>query len=120
MDNLFSVIDAARVGLMAEKAKVEVFASNIANVHNSKYTPKEVNFKKLIDAMESVENTGYLDEAGSTIETELIVDLKPGATINLDDEVAGMTEAELRYQAIAQLMQKKMGLIDLLIGGKNK
>ena len=121
MDNLFSIIDIAKVGLMAERAKVEVSASNIANIHNPQFEAKEVNFEKLLMEMEIAERSSS-DELSSqfTIDSNSIVDNKTGGEINLDQEVSHMTDAELRYQTIAQAIQKKFGLMDLIIGGKNK
>jgi flagellar basal body rod protein FlgB len=117
MDNLFSIIDLAKVGLMAERAKVEVSAANIANIHNPQFEAKEVNFEKLLMEMEIAERSSA-DEF--TIDSNSIVDNKTGGEINLDQEVSHMTDAELRYQTIAQAIQKKFGLMDLIIGGKNK
>jgi flagellar basal-body rod protein FlgB len=122
MDSLFSIVNIAKTGLLAEKARAEVFSSNIANVHNSQYVMKEVNFGKLLNAIESIENNA--NEPGvnsnSVIDSNAIVDEKPNSIINLDHEVAGLADAELRYQTIAQAIQKKMGLMDLIIGGKNR
>jgi flagellar basal-body rod protein FlgB len=121
MDNLFSIIDLAKVGLMAERAKVEVSSSNISNIHNPQFQGKEVNFEKLLTEMESAEkNTTDELQAQLTIDVNSIVDDKVSGEINLGQEVARMTDAELRYQTIAQTIQKKFGLMDLIIGGKNK
>jgi flagellar basal body rod protein FlgB len=117
MDNLFSIIDLAKIGLMAEKAKVEVSSYNIANIHNPQFERKEVNFEKLLMEIEIAEKSNS-DEF--TIDRNSIVDDKVNGEINLDQEIARMADAELRYQAIAQSIQKKFGLMDLIIGGKNK
>ncbi len=121
MDNLFSIIDIAKIGLMAERAKVEVSGFNIANIHNPQFQGKEVNFEKLLAEMEIAERSST-DELKTqfTIDKNSIVDDKISGEINLDQEVARMTDAELRYQTIAQTIQKKFGLMDLVIGGKNK
>lgn len=120
MDNLFPVVDVAKIGLMAEKAKADVYSNNIANVHNSNYVARQINFRKLLGAMESVGRLGADGESDFVIQPDSIVDKNPGTTINLDHEVAGMAEAELRYQTIAQAIQKKFGLMDLIIGSKSR
>lgn len=116
MENLFSIIDVSKVGLMAERTKVEVHASNIANIHNTQYQAKQINFDKLMNAFDEVNN----QELAMTIDIQDVTDEKPSGTINLDQEVAGISASELRYQTIAQAIQRKFGLLDLVIGGKNK
>ena len=120
MDNLFSVIEVAKVGLMLEKAKVEVSTMNIASIHNPSYQAKEINFEKMIAEIDSLNNSEDKSNSQFVIDVEAISDDKVDREINLDQEVSRLTDAELRYQTLAQVIQKKFGLMDLIIGGKNK
>lgn len=105
---------------MAEKSKVEVFANNIANIHNPQYIAKNVNFEKLLAEVDDALQKTVISDGQLAIDSELISDDRVGKDIALDQEVARITDAELRYQAIAHAIQKKFGLMDLIIGGKSK
>ncbi len=116
MDNIFSIVDLGHVGLSLERLRVSVAAENIANVHNLDYVSKEINkqeFKSLLssDAVSWDNHAEFKEEIGNVID----VDGKP---INLDGEVLNVSDAEIRYQAIAQMIQKKFGLLELSMGVK--
>lgn len=116
MDNIFSIVDLGHLGLSLERLKVGVAAENIANVHNVNYLSKGVNrqeFQSLLRGEEVFRHENGLTEAD--IERVIQVD---GKSINLDSEVLSVTDAEIRYQAIAQMIQKKFGLLELSMGVK--
>lgn len=121
MDNIFSIINLAKIGLTVEKAKAEVSSHNIANIHKSGVEAREVNFEKLLTAMQEAEKSVFADSSSpASIDTDGFVDKKANGKVNLDQEVSRLTDAEMRYQVIAQTIQKKFGLMDLVIGGKSK
>jgi len=121
MENLFSVVDLGKIGLMAERAKVAVYSTNIANANNSQYVAKDINFDKLLMEIQIAQN-GSVDDLKSqfVIDEGLIIDDSLDKNVSLDQQVTLMTDAELRYQTIALAIQKKIGLLDLVVGGKNK
>lgn len=43
----------------------------------------------------------------------------PGTAINLDEEVADMASASLRYQSLTESLNRQFGLMRLAISGKN-
>lgn len=121
MDNIFSIINLAKNGLNVEKAKAEVSSHNIANIHKPGAEAREVNFEKLLTAMQEAEKIAFSDSSSTvSIDTSGFVDKKADGKVNLDQEVSRLTDAEMRYQVIAQTIQKKFGLMDLAIGGKSK
>lgn len=118
MESLFSIIDIGRLGLSIEKFKVNVASENIANVNNASYISKKINFDQLL---------AFLDDASSQDmsrpieipESSLVSDNSDVRT-SLDQEVISLTDSEVRYQVVAQSIQKQFGLMDLVIGGKGK
>lgn len=121
MDNIYSVLELARVALNAERLQVSVAAENIANVNNAGYIPKSVNKTSFADLLANMkagdQSTIYLDP---TNELGNLVEENPAKRIHLDKEVFEITNSEMRYQAIAQMIKSKFGLIELVIGGKGK
>lgn len=107
MNSIYSIIDSAQSGLSVESLKAYVATQNIANVNTEGYVKKAANFNSFSDALNKSEITP----------SENLVEL-PGASISLDSEVIAMTDAGLRYQVIAEMIQKKFGLIELAYGAK--
>lgn len=117
MDGIFSIVDLAHLGLSIEKLKVGVAAENIANVHNVNYSQKVVNGEEFQSLLQS---DSVFRQDGGLLKEDInsAVYSNNHSSINLDDEVLSVTNAELRYQAIAQMIQKKFGLIELSMGVK--
>jgi len=118
MDGIFSVVDLAHLGLSLEKLNVGVAAANIANVHNATYSPKIINkleFQSLLEGDLPLQHEGASLSAG---DIDVLITSEEGVAINLDNEVLSVTNAEMRYQAIAQMIQKKFGILELSMGVK--
>lgn len=118
MENIYSVIDMGKLGLDIERLKVKVSAENIANVSNSGYVRHVVDFEKILSAFEDVESGSSIDE--NSVDTMKVRDDSYGSAIKLDQEVVDITNAEMRYKAIAQMVQKKFGLLELAMNGGKK
>lgn len=118
MESLFSIVDIGRLGLSIEKLKVNVASENIANVNNINYTSKKINFDQLLTVLEgsnSLDVSRPIEISDSGLAYE-----DPDMRTSLDQEVISLADSEVRYQVIAQSIQKKFGLMDLVIGGKGK
>lgn len=117
MTSIYSIIDSAQYGLSVESIKAYVATQNIANVNTPGYVAKATNFNSLFKANIS-EHLGSQETI--TLDDEIsehIMDA-PGKTISLDSEVVAASDAGLRYQVMADIIQKKFGLLDLVYGGK--
>lgn len=115
MSSVYSVIDAAQYGLSVENVKAYVASQNIANVNTPGYIAKTVDANELYSPDGSQSFQDLLGEAG-----DLSSQIKeaPGKKISLDTEVVAASDAGLRYQVIAQIIQKKFGMLDLVYGAK--
>lgn len=118
MENIYSVIDMGKLGLDIERLKVKVSAENIANVNNSAYTRQAIDFEKILTAFDDVASGSSID--GDSLEAMSISRQSSGGAINLDREVVDITNAEMRYKSIAQIVQKKFGLLELAMNGGKK
>lgn len=117
MHPISSLVDLAGVGLSVEQVKSYAASQNIANVNNSSYVTKAANFSSLLQvAEEAAANKGVAVEDLQNKEA-FVVD-QPNKKISLDEEVLNLSNAELRYQVTAQIIQKKFGIMDLALGSK--
>jgi flagellar basal-body rod protein FlgB len=121
MENIFAIIDLAKTALNLERTQVSVASENIANINTAGYVSKSVNKAAFLDLLQS---TGSSDTTSDTSMSELgamgFVSEDPTKEIRLDQEVLDISNAEMKYQAIAQMIKGKFGLLELTIGGKNK
>ncbi len=98
---LFTV---ARVGLDRAAAANQVMATNIANANVPGYTAKRIAFDSEINRLSADVDVDGLSP-GDVIDT--------GETVQLDLAVAELGQNALRYQAIARLVTKELGLLSL-------
>lgn len=112
-----SVVDLGGVGLSVEQVKSHAASQNIANVNNPNYVTKSVNFNALLDVRnEALKNEGVVTEDLQNKAAYILE--QPNKKISLDEEVLNLSNAELRYQVTAQIIQKKFGIMDLVLGVK--
>jgi flagellar basal body rod protein FlgB len=121
MNNIHSVIDLAQLALGLQKVVVSVAAENIANVNNAQYLTKAVNGTAFLAILEEQRYTGgpLSSESMDVMKSELIAE-EIGKEIRLDEEVFNISNAELRYQAISQMISGQLGLLEIATGGKGK
>ncbi|GGY84952.1 hypothetical protein GCM10011613_32540 [Cellvibrio zantedeschiae] len=113
MTSIYSIIDSAQYGLSVESVKAYVATQNIANANSHGYVAKSAHFDSLVKADLGSSGTSTLDDEIS----EHVVDAT-AKKISLDSEVVAASDAGLRYQVIADVIQKKFGLLELVYGGK--
>lgn len=116
MINISSIVDLGGMGLSLEKVKSYVASENIANVNNPNYSAKSTNFRSLLDISENL-NSQDLNAATLQNNSAYIED-HPGKKIALDEEVLRVSDAELRFQVISDIIQRKFGMMDLVYGAK--
>lgn len=119
MENVYGVIDLAKLALNIERTQVSVASENIANINNAGYVAKSVNKSEFLNLLQSSNfpETAFNSEMNE-IENAQFVTENPLKQIRLDQEVFDISNAEMRYQAIAQMIKEKFGLIELTVGGK--
>lgn len=112
-----SLVDLGGVGLSVEQIKSYAASQNIANVNNSSYVAKGVNFNSLLQVCDEAAKNEGLAAEDLQDKSAYIFD-QPNKKISLDEEVLNLSNAELRYQVTSQIIQKKFGIMDLVLGVK--
>jgi flagellar basal-body rod protein FlgB len=116
MINISSIVDLGGMGLSVEKVKSYVASENIANANNPNYAAKSIDFKSLLDISE---NLNSLNLDGDALQNNsAFIEEHPGKKVALDEEVLHLSDAELRFQVISDIIQRKFGMMDLVYGAK--
>lgn len=117
MDSGFTILEKL---IQATQVRHKVLSSNIANVDSPKYRAKDVDFRSVLESESAgLKITDPRHIPSSPVSTGPSADL--GAkenqswgddnNVELDMEVAKMTENGLLYEAGARLLSKKMLMI---------
>ena len=122
-DSALSLAQRALNGLSYRK---DLIAQNIANVDTPGYLAKEVNFettlKRVMDGVEGVEqkktDDGHMSMEGTSGSDFYMVQNRPGGSlradgndVDVDQELVDMSETELKYQTLTQVISKKLSIL---------
>ncbi len=128
-DSLFSDISSltAKAALDGISLRQQAISRNIANIDTPGYKAQTVDFQETLARI--VDNAGTLpmkitdEDHMTTAESDLFMStsLRPGGTLRADEnnvdidiEMADMSEAGIQYQAISQAISKKLLLLKTL------
>ena len=128
-DSLFSDISSltAKAALDGISLRQQAISRNIANIDTPGYKAQPVDFQETLARI--VDNAGTLpmkitdEDHMTTAESDLFMStsLRPGGTlradennVDIDTEMADMSEAGIQYQAISQAISKKLLLLKTL------
>lgn len=117
MDSGMSILEKV---IQAAQVRHRVLSSNVANVDTPKYRAKDVDFRSILDSeSSSLKTTNPRHISSSPVGSGQSGGLKvvenqswgDDNNVELDMEVAKMTENGLLYEAAARLLSKKMLMI---------
>ena len=113
-------IDVVRWAIGVEQLRADIASQNIASKNLSGAQFSIVNFQDALNAVKLVLNSP-LDEA---IASEQIHQIKPDVTPSsqsgsLDEQVADLATAELRYRVLAEGLSRQLSLLTLAVSGKS-
>ena len=93
-------------------------ASNIANAGTDGYVPLHLSFdERLEDARSILQRTGRLDGAAlEGLRGELAPAGEGAGAVQLDLEMAGLAANAVRFQTLAQALNRHLGLLALAAG----
>ena len=128
-DSLFSDLSSltAKAALDGISLRQQAISRNIANIDTPGYKAQTVDFQETLARI--VDNAGTLpmkitdEDHMTTAEGDLFMStsLRPGGTlradennVDIDTEMADMSEAGIQYQAISQAISKKLLLLKTL------
>lgn len=124
MDKGFHILERL---LYLTNARHKVLASNIANTDTPHYRSKDINFKGLVDeevTALTATNPQHIKSASGTNKTEgeITFDVTPSWSdrnnVELDMEIAKMTENALLYEAGITLLSTKMRMFRNALKGR--
>lgn len=126
MDVDNKTLQALATALKFREMRQELISSNIANAETPEYKAKRIDFEKAlgraldVDGQQGlkVENPNHYDVGGGgfktlqprTFEDPNGVVSESGNTVDVEQEMARSNENTIMYNAIVQLMNKKLGL----------
>ena len=128
-DSLFSDISSltAKAALNGLSLRQQAISRNIANIDTPGYQAQTVNFQETLSRLvdrDVLLPLDLTDEAHlTTAEGNLLMStsLRPGGTLRADEnnvdidvEMADMSEAGIQYQAVSQAVSKKLLLLKTL------
>ncbi len=117
MDSGFSILEKL---IQATQVRHRMLSSNVANVDTPKYRAKDVDFRSFLESESTgMKTTDPRHLSAGSLSTGQSADLKvvenqswgDDNNVELDMEVAKMTENGLLYEAAARLLSKKMLMI---------
>ncbi len=133
MDRLFGpVFDIMQRALSLRIKRQSVISSNLANVDTPGYKEKDVNFKRLMESyMEEkypsesskgsdggelglrVTNKRHLTPDGNEPVAAIIESKERGVpnNVDLDEQMAKLSENNIQYQIVTEMLSKKLELI---------
>jgi len=116
VDSINAILAIGRFGLNVEYTKAYVSSENIKNMAFDSYVGLAVDTRSL--------SADYLSKSGSSLQkmeyptAQKIREeytVANGTTLRHDEEVTKLAEAELRHRVIAELLSKKMSLVELAV-----
>jgi flagellar basal-body rod protein FlgB len=128
-DSLFSDISSltAKAALNGLSLRQQAISRNIANIDTPGYQAETVDFQQTLARLAETNTTlpletthaGHMTSVKS--EPKISTSLRPGGTlradennVDIDTEMADMSEAGIQYQAISQAISKKLMLLKTL------
>jgi flagellar basal-body rod protein FlgB len=92
----------------------KILSSNIANVDTPNYKAKDVDFQEELKKASEIENNSY-----RVIEAPTTMPNRDGNTVNIEVEMAKLTETLLMYNSATQLLSTRLRMLkDAIKGGR--
>lgn len=123
MSQGIEAITTAAIGLALDAASLRqrAYASNIANASTPGYVPVRVGFEsQLAEAAATLESRGRLD-AAALADVRPVLEHAPldamglPAKVQLDVEVASMSQNAAHYQALVKALQRSFSVLSLAV-----
>ncbi|MGF1731272.1 hypothetical protein [Photobacterium kasasachensis] len=107
-----------------EAYKQQVAAVNVANVNTNGYSAQSVNFDSVLRQISTSRDRAQFAmniDLYRTMDLEQLADVENNAqsqSVMLDEEILASTQASGKYQAMAELLNRRLGLIRMGIKGQ--
>lgn len=107
-----------------EAYKQQVAAVNVANVNTKGYSAQTVNFDNVLQQISTSRDRSQFAmniDLYRTMDIEKLADIKKNdrsQSVMLDEEILASTQASGKYQAMAELLNRRLGLIRMGIKGQ--
>jgi flagellar basal-body rod protein FlgB len=106
-------LKALQVAGSARQLRQNVLASNVANVETPGYKAKKVDFEDALKSALHSENSMALDAGISpdVYDNPEIDVSNDGNTVDMEKEMAAMTENNIMFRAVTQMINKKLAAL---------
>ncbi|MGH8108413.1 MAG: flagellar basal body rod protein FlgB [Arenimonas sp.] len=116
--------EAVRLAMSMNQLRAEYASQNISRSNTPDAKAVHLDFAHSQSLLEQVVsqkgvNEGSLLDAIASAATSPTTSERTDAAINLDEEVADMASANLKYQALTESLNRHFGLMRLAITGRN-
>lgn len=93
--------------------KQNVLSANVANVETPGYKAKKVDFEEALKSALNSENSMALDAGirADVYDNPEIDVANDGNTVDMEKEMAAMTENNIMYRAVTQMINKKLAAL---------
>ena len=115
--------EAIRLALQMNQVRAEFASQNIARAATPGALATRLDFATSQGLLEAAAlsdgNADGLLRALASAADEPMAATTTGSPINLDEEVADMTTANLKFQSLTETLSRRFGLMRLAISGRN-
>lgn len=115
-DATYRALDAA---LGAASMRQQTLANNIANVNTPGYQRKDVEFDGMLRqalAADSEGDGGAWEDVAPTVKSDNRATMRQdGNSVDIDQEMAHLSENNVRYNALVQMAAKKLKTLEYVI-----
>ena len=117
MSGIFYQMDLLGSAVDASEKSHRVVSQNIANVNTPGYKTKRLEFEKLLNQLQSPDESRSSSDELPVKQVEGLVDRVDGNNVNLETEVAELKENALAFQAFSHLLASRVSTMRRAISG---
>ena len=92
----------------------ELLASNLANIDTPNYRPADLKFEGFLK--EAQTPSGLAADTGEVVRDQSLATSLDGNTVNLDGEVAKVSDNTVRYTTAIELVRRKIAILSYAAG----
>lgn len=127
LDNFNTNLNLMKKGLNGLWKRNEIIANNISNADTTGYKAKDINFEEVLSReieMSKNDKDYNISTEGSYEGRKFIIDEKEdleikanGNNIDIDKEMVGLAENQMRYNLVSEVLKQQLNLLNQVIEG---
>lgn len=117
MDSIGVVKSLVSWGMNAEYAKIQASASNISNINKPGASFRATDFSKALGEINYALRSGDVQNLNRATEKPVAMTGMPEAQVSLDKEIEKLVSSQMKFEVLAELYQRRLGLKNLVMSG---